>query len=53
MRLDVIHVGIYDICHEIVQKEIQDREMLRLHKMKVNRKYPRIMLKTQRQEKPY
>ena len=53
MRLDVTHVERHDICHGIVYRELQDREMFKLHKLRMNREYLMIMLKFQRYEKPY
>jgi hypothetical protein len=53
MRSHVIHVVIHAICHGIVQRMLQDKEMSRFHKLKMNQEYWRIMLKFQRQEKPY
>ena len=53
MRLDVIHVERQDICHGIVQKELQDRGMFIMHRLKMNREYMRIMLRFQRQDRPY
>ena len=48
MRLDVIPVERQDICLGIVQKGLQDREMFKLHKLKLNREYLRIMLRFQK-----
>ena len=52
MRLDVIPMERQDICLGIVQKGLQDRELFKLHKLKLNREHLRIMLRFQKQEKP-
>ena len=53
MRLDVTHVERQDICHGIVQREMQDKEMFRLQKLRMNKDCSMMMLKFHRQEKPY
>ena len=53
MRLGFTHVVRHVTCHEIVQRELQDKGMFRLHKLRMNRKYLMTMLKFQRKEKPY
>ena len=53
MRLDVIHVERQDICHGIVRKELKDKGMFILHKLRMTREFPMIMLNFLRREKPY
>ena len=52
MRLDVIPMERHDICLGIVHKGLQDREIFKLHKLKLKREYLRIMLRFQKQENP-
>ena len=52
MRLDVIPMERHDICLGIVQKGLQDREIFKLDKLKLNKEYLRIMLIFQKQDKP-